>query len=63
MSDINTCSKYTIKTIAEKVGYRSHVTFGIAFKSIVGLTPAMFLQMIKEEHNHTKVNTDLSDTG
>ena len=39
---------YTIKAIAESVGYKSHTNFIIIFKKITGITPSMYQTIAKE---------------
>lgn len=40
---------YTIKAIAESVGYKSYTSFNSLFKKATGITPAMYQQMAQEE--------------
>lgn len=40
---------YTIKAIAESVGYKSHANFIIIFKKITGIAPSMYQKMAMEE--------------
>lgn len=49
LADIGQYGNYTIKAIAESVGYKSHVTFVNAFRSITGMMPSMFQKMAREE--------------
>lgn len=39
---------YTIKAIAESVGYKSYTSFNSLFKKATGITPAMYQQMAQE---------------
>ena len=39
---------FTIKAIAESVGYKSHTNFIIIFRKITGITPSMYQKMAKE---------------
>ena len=41
-------TKYTIESIAFRVGFKSRVGFHSAFKEIVGVTPAFYLKSIQE---------------
>jgi AraC-like DNA-binding protein len=40
---------YTIKAIAESVGYKSHTNFIIIFKKITGITPSIYQKIAKEK--------------
>ncbi len=51
LSDVEKYGNYTIKAIAESVGYKSTTTFTNAFKNITGITPSIFQKMAKEESN------------
>lgn len=42
LSDVNLYNKDNVKTIAVTVGYRSPTSFIIAFKNIIGMTPAIY---------------------
>lgn len=41
---------YTIKAIAESVGYKSHTNFIVIFRKITGITPSMYQSIAKEDH-------------
>lgn len=41
---------YTIKAIAESVGYKSHTNFIVIFKKITGITPSLYQKIAKENH-------------
>ena len=49
LADIRNYGNYTIKAIAESVGYKSNTTFVNAFKDITGMPPSVFLKLVKEE--------------
>lgn len=40
---------YTIKAVAESVGYKSHANFVLIFKKITGITPSIYQKMAKEQ--------------
>lgn len=40
---------YKVSYLAEECGYSSHSTFTTVFKSIVGVSPIMFVEFVKEE--------------
>ena len=40
---------YTIKAIAESVGYKSHTNFINIFKDITGITPSIYQRIAKEQ--------------
>lgn len=40
---------YKISFLAEESGYSSHSSFATVFKSIIGMSPATFINLIKEE--------------
>lgn len=52
LADIEHYGNYTIKAIAESVGYRSHATFVNAFRSITGIMPSMFQKMARGEQKN-----------
>ena len=45
LMDTENYSNYTIKAIAESVGYKSHANFVLIFKKYTGITPSMFQKM------------------
>ncbi len=49
LADRKNYGNYTIKAIAESVGYKSNTTFVNAFKELTGMPPSVFLKMAKEE--------------
>ena len=49
LTDLDNYGHYTIKAIAESLGYKSTTTFTNVFKSITGITPSIFQRMAKEE--------------
>lgn len=51
LADIENYGNYTIKAVAESVGYKSHATFVNAFRNITGIMPSMFQKMIREEQS------------
>lgn len=50
IADFEHYGNYTIKAIAESVGYKSNTTFVNAFKNITGITPSIFQKKIREEY-------------
>jgi AraC-like DNA-binding protein len=40
---------YKISYLAEKCGFSSHSSFATVFKSIAGITPVTFIELLKEE--------------
>lgn len=49
---------YKVSYLAEECGYSSHSTFTTVFKSVVGVTPIEFVNLVKNEHsidNQTEV--------
>ncbi len=49
LADRKNYGNYTIKAIAESVGYKSNTTFVNAFKDLTGMPPSVFLKMAREE--------------
>ncbi len=47
-------SNYKISYLAEESGYASHSSFATVFKSVVGMSPATFINLIKEERESVK---------
>ena len=47
--DVEKYGNYTIKGIAESVGFKSPTTFINVFKKTVGLTPSMYQNMAKND--------------
>ena len=45
--DTNRYGNYTIKAIAESVGYKSPTNFISAFKNITGITPSVYQKIAK----------------
>ncbi|WP_452227188.1 helix-turn-helix domain-containing protein [Lacinutrix cladophorae] len=45
---------YKISFLAEESGYSSHSSFATVFKSIIGMSPATFINLIKEEREELK---------
>ncbi|WP_165586752.1 helix-turn-helix domain-containing protein [Neotamlana sedimentorum] len=45
---------YKISFLAEESGYSSHSSFATVFKSIIGMSPATFINLIKEEREANK---------
>jgi len=45
---------YKISYLAEECGFTSHSSFATVFKSIIGMSPATFIGLIKEERNNLK---------
>ncbi len=46
---------YKISFLASESGFSSHSNFATVFKSIVGMTPATFINLLKEEKEHEKL--------
>ncbi|PKP14894.1 MAG: hypothetical protein CVU07_12545 [Bacteroidetes bacterium HGW-Bacteroidetes-23] len=40
---------YKISYLAEKCGFSSHSSFATVFKAITGITPATFIELLKED--------------
>ena len=49
LMDIERYGNYTIKAIAESVGYKSHATFINVFRKVTGITPSIYQKMAKEQ--------------
>lgn len=47
---------YKISFLAEECGYSSHSSFATVFKSVIGMSPVKFINLIKEEHLKSKKN-------
>ena len=47
--DVENYGKFSIKGIAESVGFKSQPTFIGVFKKMVGLTPSMYQSMAKKD--------------
>ena len=47
---------YKISYLAEDCGYSSHSSFATVFKSIVGMSPVTFINLIKEEREEKLQN-------
>lgn len=45
---------YKISFLAEESGYSSHSSFATVFKSIIGMSPATFINLIREEREEEK---------
>ena len=45
---------YKISFLAEECGYSSHSSFATVFKSIVGISPVVFINLVKEEQDKFK---------
>ncbi|WP_067148130.1 helix-turn-helix domain-containing protein [Pseudotamlana agarivorans] len=56
----NNYINYKISFLAEESGYSSHSSFATVFKSIVGMSPATFINLIKEEREALKSSTEES---
>ena len=52
---------FKVSYLAEECGFSSHSTFTTVFKSIVGVSPIMFVEFIREEMNSEKLETVLHD--
>lgn len=48
MSDTAGYGSYTLNAIAESVGFKSYTTFVELFRKIVGITPSMYRDKLKE---------------
>ncbi|HLV24017.1 MAG TPA: helix-turn-helix domain-containing protein [Moheibacter sp.] len=46
---------YKVSYLAEECGFSSHSTFTTVFKTIVGISPIMFVNFVKEEMNKEKL--------
>lgn len=46
---------YKISFLAEESGFSSHSSFATVFKSIVGMTPATFIELLKTERDNNKL--------
>ena len=44
-------SNYTIKAIAESVGYKSHSSFITLFRNATGITPSLYQQLANQQKN------------
>ena len=44
--------KYTIESVAVRVGFKSRNAFRVAFKEITGVSPNFYLNSIQEQHKH-----------
>lgn len=42
---------YKVASLAEECGYLSHSTFIVAFRSVTGITPGLFLNFLNKENN------------
>lgn len=49
LMDTTQYGNYTIKAIAESVGYKSHTNFIDIFKKLTGITPHIYQKMAKED--------------
>lgn len=47
---------YKVSYLAEECGYSSHSTFTTVFKSIVGISPIMFVDFIREESHQEHIS-------
>ncbi len=47
--DTDRYGSFTIKTIAESVGYKSHANFILLFKKYVGISPSQYQKMATED--------------
>lgn len=45
---------YKISFLAEESGFSSHSSFATVFKSIIGMSPATFIDLLKKEHEEIK---------
>ncbi len=52
MNDQEHYGNYTIKAIAESVGYKSQANFINVFTKITGLKPSTYLKLLREERQH-----------
>ncbi|MET3730742.1 helix-turn-helix domain-containing protein [Moheibacter stercoris] len=46
---------YKVSYLAEECGFSSHSTFTTVFKSVVGVSPAIFIELIKEDNQNQLV--------
>lgn len=56
LMDNDRYANYTIKAIAESVGYKSQANFTELFKKATGITPYMFQKIASEEKNRFSAN-------
>ncbi len=56
--DTQNYGHYTMKAIAECVGYKSYTSFVNSFKKVTGITPSLYQKMTRSEHKD--VNGDRS---
>ena len=50
----NFCN-YKISYLAELCGFSSHSSFATVFKSIIGISPIKFIDLLKNETNDTSI--------
>lgn len=48
---------YKVSYLGEECGYSSHSTFTTVFKSIVGVSPIMFVEFVREESNKESISS------
>lgn len=51
LADIKNYGNYTIRAIAESVGFKSYSTFNNVFRKITGITPSMYQKMAMKDEN------------
>ena len=44
-------ANYSVEMIAEAVGFNSRITFYVAFKRIIGVTPKEYIEVLKQQEN------------
>lgn len=56
LTDIENYGQYTVKAIAQSVGFKSNTNFNLLFKEITGITPSMYQNMIlNSNHNNLSI--------
>lgn len=56
LMDVSRYGNYTIRAIAQEVGYKSHSSFITLFKKATGITPSMYQQLAAEQYGKTDDN-------
>lgn len=51
LADIKNYGNYTIRAVAESVGFKSYSTFNNVFRKITGITPSMYQKMAMKDEN------------
>lgn len=53
----STYMNYKISALAEESGFSSHSSFATVFKSIIGMSPVTFIELLKSEREDKTLNT------